>query len=177
MIRIPTQAVYIGALCVTILSGCGAAAEAVSERIVEEGLEQQGIDEVDVYVPDEEATLDIDSDSASLGVSSEAQLPEGWPEFATIPEQVQITSATRVVSGDQVVFTVSFIAEPEHFDAVRDHFLSINEDREISWEYDTEAGGERAAQYSWGASTSTAPTLTLARSDSELTGLFMIVES
>lgn len=129
------------------LASCGAILEEATERAVEQGLEEGGIDvdlddiadgEFEVTVTDEngeEATIQIDGEEGVVEFDSEegegtigidAGLAEGWPDEYPIPDDAVIVSSLSFQEEAESTFQTMFTAPPGSLDRYYEHFQAFD---------------------------------------------------
>lgn len=75
------------------LAGCGAVADEVAERAVEEGLERAGgASDVELDLDNEDGSLSIESSEGSLRIGAQ-DVPEDFPAEVPLPDDVEVMSS------------------------------------------------------------------------------------
>lgn len=76
------------------LAGCGAVADQVTERAVEEGIERAGgaSGDVEIDIDDEDGGLSIESSEGSLRIGAQ-DVPENFPPEVPLPSDAEVMSS------------------------------------------------------------------------------------
>ena len=163
-----------------LLASCGAILEEATERAVERGLEEGGVDvdlddladgEFEVTVTDEngeEATIQIDGDEGVLEIDSEdgegtfsvdSGLADGWPDEFALPDDAVIVSSVSFEEEAQSTFQAIFTAPPGSLERYYEHVQAF--DLPIFSETNNTTGDVVQRAINWGT-------------DDEQTGTFFI---
>lgn len=132
----PVAALIALIAALTLVTGCGEAAEKASEEQIEEAAEAQG-DDVDVDIEDDEITVEGEDGSVTMG----GKLPEGFPE-----DDVPLVDGDVVVAmgaeGEGFQVNLAVDGEPE---AVFDEAVGLLEDAGFATEDETAVGAMSAS--------------------------------
>ncbi len=192
--KVRTLGIALFAAASMALASCGAIIEEATERALEEGLEEGGIDvdlddiedgEFNVTVTDEngeEATLDINGEEGTVEFESEdgegeleigAGLADGWPDEYSLPGDVIIQTSLGFDEEGQQTFQAIFTGPEGSLDRYYEHFKAF--DLPIFQETNaTTADGEQRT-INWGTDDEQTGTLFLSEGDGEVFGQVTLV--
>ncbi|MCB0989056.1 MAG: hypothetical protein H6519_11065 [Microthrixaceae bacterium] len=146
MNRTPSHVAAAAVVIALILSGCGAAAEKASEKATEQILEEQIGGNVDIDTGgDGSVEIETDEGSASFGTGD---VPEEWPEFLELPDDVEIQSGTTIDSSDGRLVTIVGITD-ETPEEVLARYKDLLAEWEISGESTSSGGGSTLTGAQW----------------------------
>lgn len=146
MNRTPSHVAAATVVIALILSGCGAAAEKASEKATEQILEEQIGGNVDIDTGgDGSVEIETDEGSASFGTGD---VPEEWPEFLELPDDVEIQSGTTIDSSDGRLVTIVGITD-ETPEEVLARYKDLLAEWEISGESTSSGGGSTLTGAQW----------------------------
>lgn len=146
MNRTPSHVAVAAVVIALILSGCGAAAEKASEKATEQILEEQIGGNVDIDTGgDGSVEIETDEGSASFGTGD---VPEEWPEFLELPDDVEIQSGTTIDSSDGRLVTIVGITD-ETPEEVLARYKDLLAEWEISGESTSSGGGSTLTGAQW----------------------------
>ncbi len=164
MNRTPSHVAAAAVVIALILSGCGAAAEKASEKATEQILEEQIGGNVDIDTGgDGSVEIETDEGSASFGTGD---VPEEWPEFLELPDDVEIQSGTTIDSSDGRLVTIVGITD-ETPEEVLARYKDLLAEWEISGESTSSGGGSTLTGAQWANGKER---VSLAASDTEADG-------
>jgi len=146
MNRTPSHVAAAAVVIALILSGCGAAAEKASEKATEQILEEQIGGNVDIDTGgDGSVEIETDEGSASFGTGD---VPDEWPEFLELPDDVEIQSGTTIDSSDGRLVTIVGITD-ETPEEVLARYKDLLAEWEISGESTSSGGGSTLTGAQW----------------------------
>ena len=146
MNRTPSHVAAAAVVIALILSGCGAAAEKASEKATEQILEEQIGGNVDIDTGgDGSVEIETDEGSESFGTGD---VPEEWPEFLELPDDVEIQSGTTIDSSDGRLVTIVGITD-ETPEEVLARYKDLLAEWEISGESTSSGGGSTLTGAQW----------------------------
>ncbi|MBK6858286.1 MAG: hypothetical protein IPG97_17475 [Microthrixaceae bacterium] len=149
------------AVVALILSGCGAAAEKAGEKATEQILEEQIGGNVDIDTAgDGSVEIETEEGSASFGTG---EVPEDWPEFLELPDDLEIQSGTTIDASDGRLVTIVGITDETPEDVLA-RYKDVLADWEISGESTSTGGGSTITGAQW---ENGEERVTLAASDTE----------
>ncbi len=130
----------------SLLVGCGAAAEKVSEKATEKMVEQQTGGNVDIDT-DGDGSVEIETEDGSMSFGT-GEVPEEWPDDIDLPDDLEVQSGTTSDSSDgRLVALVGATDEtPEELLARYKDELA---DWEISGESTSSGGGSTLTGAQW----------------------------
>lgn len=143
------------AIVATLVSGCGAASpENLAEELIEQGLESEGIDNVEIDLSDNEdgeVTLNFeDEDGNAIGLQTGQQLPEGWPADQPMPDGAVIVTAHSFTDDGVTTYSTVFQGSTDQYDAFKEHFLANNGSRNMTAELENISEDGKLVTYTWG---------------------------
>lgn len=148
MHRPRTHVIATVALAATasLLAGCGAAAEKVSEKATEKAIEQQTGGKVDIDSSGDRS-VDIETEDGSMTLGG-GEIPEEWPEEIPLPDDLTVqTGAAMDASDGRLVSVVGATDDtPEEILASLKEALA---DWEISGESTSTGGGSTTTGAQW----------------------------
>ena len=109
--RFPTvmRALVLVPLIAVALTACGAAQEAVSERIVEEAAGEG----VDLELGDDGQVASIETEDGSLEMSANGEVPEEWPDDVPLFEDGTVNSSQVATSDGQTIVSIDFVTDAD----------------------------------------------------------------
>ncbi len=182
------------AASMVVLASCGAILEEATERAVEQGLEEGGIEvdlddiedgEFNVTVTDEngeEATLEINGEDGVVEFESEdgegelgigAGLADGWPDEYPLPDGLTIQSSLAFDEDGQQTFQAIFTGPVGSLDSYYAHFQGF--DLPIFGESTASTGDGEQRTINWGTDDEQTGTLFLTEGPDELFGQVTLV--
>ena len=112
-LHIPRTALLLSAV-VLGLTACGAAQEAVSERIVE----QAAGENVDIELGDDGQIASIETEDGSLDIRAGGDVPDTWPADVPLFDGGQITGSYAAASDGESIVTIDYVADGDAEDVV-----------------------------------------------------------
>ena len=88
-----------------VVTGCGKAAENLSEKATEKIIESQGEGNVDVDIDNDDGSYSINTDEGSISFG--ADLPRSWPEDVPLPDDLAVTGGSDMSSDGGALVVVS----------------------------------------------------------------------
>lgn len=136
----------LAAVATSLLVGCGAAAEKVSERATEKMVEEQTGGKVDIDT-DGDGSVEIETEDGAMSFGT-GEVPAEWPEDIALPDDLEVQSGTTSDSSDgRLVAVVGATGEtPEELLARYEEELA---DWEISGESTSSGGGSTLTGAQW----------------------------
>lgn len=108
------RTLFVVALGAFAVSACGAAQEAVSERLVE----QAAGGDVDIELDDDGQVASIQTEDGSLDMSVGGDLPSEWPADVPLFDGGTLTSSQVAVSNGQTIVSLTYDTDRAADDAV-----------------------------------------------------------
>jgi hypothetical protein len=99
---------------VASLSACGAAEEAISERLVEQAV---GGD-VDIEMGDDGQVASIETEDGSLDIRTGGDVPDAWPGDVPLFADGQITASYAAASDGQSIISIDYVTDRDAEDVV-----------------------------------------------------------
>ena len=134
------------ALAALLLTGCGAAAEKVSEKAAEQAIESQTGGDVDIDTSGD-GSVDIETEDGSMSFGT-GEVPADWPEDIPLPDGlvVQTGSTSAAADGELVAIVGTSTDSPEDLLAIYQEALA---DWTISGEVTTTANDGASSSAQW----------------------------
>ncbi|HWJ60323.1 MAG TPA: hypothetical protein VNS19_00010 [Acidimicrobiales bacterium] len=149
------------AAAVLFLSSCGAAAEKAGEKATEKLIEEQTGGSVDVNT-DGDGSVEIKTEDGSATFGT-GEVPEEWPEFLTLPDDLEIQSGSTMDASDGRLVSIVGVTNESPED-ILDRYKEALTDWEISGETTSTGGGSTLTGAQWDNSEAR---VTLAASDAQ----------
>lgn len=92
---------------VLALAGCGAIAEQVTEKAIEEGIEAEGGGDVDLDFDGENGSLSVESSEGSFSVGTDQDVPDDFPADVPLPEDATVVMSMNFDDGTDAGFNLT----------------------------------------------------------------------